>query len=120
MAEFEIYEKSPAEYKLIQRRAKRGMRSQIIMFSLMIFLTLISFTIVTAFQADVAGFSKYLVIPIVLLFAGVQVALQLYYFMHMKEKEHGFAAMFIYVGALIAFLTVLTFLTIVWWYPMYV
>ena len=50
-----------------------------------------------------------------MLFAAVQVGLQLYYFMHMNEKGHGTAIMFMYVGALLAFLVVLTFVTIVWW-----
>ena len=120
MAEMEIYQRSPGEYDLSKRRARRGMRSQVIMFALMIFLTFISFTMVLAYQSEVIGFSKYLVIPVLLLFAGVQVALQLYYFMHMKDKGHNFAALFMYTGLLIAFLTVLTFLTIVWWYPIYV
>ena len=85
------------------------------MFSLMIFLTLISFTMVTAFQNDVAGFSKYFIIPMLLLFAAVQVGLQLYYFMHMSEKGHGIPQMFMFTGALLAFTVVLTFFTIVWW-----
>ena len=50
-----------------------------------------------------------------MLFAAVQVGLQLYYFMHMNEKGHGMPAMFMYTGALLAFLVVLTFVTIVWW-----
>lgn len=56
------------------------MRTQVTTFSIMIFLTLISFT------AVVADFSKYYIIPIILLLAAVQVVLQLYYFMHMSEK----------------------------------
>ena len=115
MAEIEIYKKSPGEFDLGQRRGRRAMRSQVIMFSLMIFLTLTSFTIVMASNAEVIGFSKYYVIPVILLFAAVQVGLQLYYFMHMQEKGHGIAAMFMFSGALVAFLIVLTFVTIVWW-----
>ena len=91
------------------------MRDQIMMFSLMIFLTLISFSMVVAYQADVAGFSKYFIIPMIMLFAAVQVGLQLYYFMHMSEKGHGVPQMFMFTGALLAFPVVLTFVTIVWW-----
>jgi cytochrome c oxidase subunit 4 len=91
------------------------MRDQIMMFSLMIFLTLVSFSMVVAYQADVAGFSKYFIIPMTMLFAAVQVGLQLYYFMHMNEKGHGIPQMFMYTGALFAFLIPLTFVTIVWW-----
>ena len=115
MANVEVYKKSPAEFELGRRRARKSMRSQIVMFSLMIFLTLISFTMVMAYNADVIGFSKFFVIPTLLLFAGVQVGLQLYYFMHMQEKGHGTPAMFMYTGVLLAFLVVLTFVTIVWW-----
>ena len=92
MAEIEIYKKSPGEFDLGQRRGRRAMRSQVIMFSLMIFLTLTSFTIVMASNAEVIGFSKYYVIPVIMLFAAVQVGLQLYYFMHMQEKGHGIAS----------------------------
>lgn len=115
MASIEIYEKSSAELNLGQKRAKQSMRGQVIMFSLMIFFTIISFSMVLAYQADVIGFSAYMIIPILLLFAAIQASLQLFYFMHMNEKGHEIAMMFMFLGALIAFLTVLTFVTIVWW-----
>ena len=47
----------------------------------MIFLTFI------AFASVVADFSPYFIVPVILLFAGVQVVLQLYAFMHMEDKE---------------------------------
>ncbi|HJF32156.1 MAG TPA: cytochrome C oxidase subunit IV family protein [Sporosarcina psychrophila] len=115
MSDVQVYKKSPAEFHLAQRRARESMRNQIMMFSLMIFLTIMSFSLVMAYQADVVGFSKYLVIPTVLLFAAVQVGLQLYYFMHMNEEGHGVPQMFMYTGAILAFTVVLTFVTIVWW-----
>ncbi len=115
MTELDIYAKTPGEYDLVRRRGRKEMRAQVIMFSLMIFLTLISFTMVIAFEQNVLGFTKYMVIPILMLFAAVQVGLQLFYFMHMKEKGHGTPLMFMFTGALLAFLTVLTFVTIVWW-----
>lgn len=115
MADIPVYKKSPAEFELGRRRAKSAMRNQIMMFSLMIFMTLISFTMVTAYQSEVVGFSQYFIIPTLLLFAAVQIALQLYYFMHMNEKGHGIPQMFMFTGALLAFTVVLTFSTIVWW-----
>ncbi|AOV08376.1 cytochrome C oxidase subunit IV family protein [Sporosarcina ureilytica] len=120
MADIEIYEKTPSEVEISRIRARKGMRAQVIMFSMMIFLTLTSFSIVLASNADVIGFSKFYVIPVILLFAAVQVGLQLYYFMHMNEKGHGIPEMFMFTGALLAFLIVLTFVTIVWWNPLYV
>lgn len=115
MAEVEIYAKTPGEYDIGRRRGRKEMRAQVAMFSLMIFLTLISFTMVIASNAEVIGFTKYMVIPVLMLFAAVQVGLQLFYFMHMKEKGHGIPTMFMFTGAMLAFLTVLTFVTIVWW-----
>lgn len=115
MADIEIYEKTQAELEVGRLRAKRGMRAQVIMFSMMIFLTLLSFSIVFASNAEIIGFSKFFVIPVILLFAAIQVGLQLYYFMHMNEEGHGVPEMFMFTGALLAFLIVLTFVTIVWW-----
>ncbi|MBE1553590.1 cytochrome C oxidase subunit IV family protein [Sporosarcina limicola] len=115
MADIQVYTKSAAELELGQRRAKSSMRNQVMMFSLMIFLTLISFTMVTAYGAGVAGFSKFFIIPMLMLFAAVQVGLQLYYFMHMNEKGHGIPQMFMYTGVLLGGLIPLTFLTIIWW-----
>lgn len=115
MADIQVYKKSPAEMELVKRRGKQAMRAQVMMFSLMIFLTLLSFSMVVAFESGVPGFSKFFIIPIIMLFAAVQVGLQLYYFMHMNEKGHGIPQMFMYTGALLGFLIPLTFVTIVWW-----
>lgn len=115
MADIEIYTKSASELEIGKRRARRSMRSQVIMFSLMIFLTMVSFSIVLAYNADIIGFSKFFIIPVILLFAAVQVSLQLYYFMHMNEKGHGVPEMFMFTGALLAFIIILTYVTIVWW-----
>lgn len=115
MAEVEMYKRSPIEQDLFVRRSKETMRGQVMMFSLMIFMTLVSFTFVVAYQQGVEGFTKYLVIPVLFLFAAVQVGLQLYYFMHMKDKGHGIPQMFMFTGVVFAFLIPLTFVTIVWW-----
>ncbi|WP_153720540.1 cytochrome C oxidase subunit IV family protein [Sporosarcina cascadiensis] len=115
MADIQVIKRSPAEQLLQQRRAKESMRNQVAMFALMIFLTLVSFSMVVAYLSDVAGFSKFFVIPTLFLFAAVQVGLQLFYFMHMNEKGHGVPQMFMFTGALLGFLIPLTFVTIVWW-----
>lgn len=115
MSSIDIYERTPGEVKLGQKRSKQSMRSQVIMFALMIFLTIVSFSMVLAYQSDIVGFSSYMVFPLLMLLAAIQASLQLFYFMHMNEKGHGFAQLFMFLGALVAFLTVLTFLTIVWW-----
>ena len=94
------------------RRKKNAeeMKHQVITFTLMIFLTLIAFVAVTY-----DGFSSRFTIPFILLLALIQVAYQLYYFMHMSLKGHGMVALFMYSGIFVAFLTVLAFLTIIWW-----
>ena len=115
MADVQVYKKSPAEFNLDQRRARKSMRGQIMMFSLMIFLTIMSFSMVMAYQADVIGFSKYLIIPTLMLFAAVQVGLQLYYFMHMNEKGHGIPTNVHVYRSYSCIRVVLTFVTIIWW-----
>lgn len=100
--------KSRIEYEYARRRSANEMRGQVTTFAIMIFLTLIAFT------AVYADFSVYLVVPVILLLAAIQVVLQLYYFMHMSHKGHEAASLFLYSGVLIAFITVLAFLTIVW------
>ncbi|PPA72171.1 cytochrome c oxidase subunit IVB [Jeotgalibacillus proteolyticus] len=96
-------------YKYRRKKAKQEMRQHVTSFALMIFMTLI------AFIAVMAGFDKIYVYPILLVLAAMQVVLQLYYFMHMSHKGHGTVALFLYSGVLVAFITVLTFVTIVWW-----
>jgi len=101
--------RSQAEYEYKRRRAANEMRGHVTTFAIMIFFTLIAFT------AVYAGFSANLVVPIILLLAAVQVVLQLYYFMHMSHKGHETAQMFLYSGVIVAFIVLITFLTIVWW-----
>lgn len=107
--EAQVYIRTKTEFEFTKQKRKEDMRSQITTFSIMIFLTLISFTAVAA------GFSPYFVLPIILLLAVVQVVLQLYYFMHMSEKNHGIVSFFLYIAAFFGFTFILTFLTIVWW-----
>lgn len=104
-----VYVKSATEYEYTRRKRKEEMRNQVTTFAIMIFLTLI------AFSAVAAGFSPYFVAPVILLLAGIQVVLQLYYFMHMSEKNHGMSSFFLYVAAFFGFTFILAFLTIIWW-----
>jgi cytochrome c oxidase subunit 4 len=101
--------RTKTEFDYSRRKAANEMRGQVTTFALMIFLTLI------AFSAVYADFSPNLVVPIILLLAVIQVIMQLYYFMHMSHKGHENAKLFLFSGSVVAFITVLTFLTIVWW-----
>ena len=95
------------EYR--RKKSAEEMRYQVISFALMIFLTLISFG---AVQFD---FSSWFTVPLIILLAIVQVIFQLYYFMHMSHRGHEAPSLFLYSGVLIGAVTILAFLTIVWW-----
>jgi cytochrome c oxidase subunit IV len=95
-------------YEYRRKKNAEEMRMQVITFTMMIFFTVI------AFAAVGAGFSKWFVVPFVLLLAVVQVIFQLYYFMHMSHKGHEAPQLFMYSGIVVAFVTVLAFLTIIW------
>jgi len=97
------------DYDYRRRKSAEEMKYQVVSFALMIFLTLI------AFGAVYADFSKWFTIPIIFLLAIVQVIFQLYYFMHMSHKGHEAPQLFLFSGVFIAFLTILTFSTIIWW-----
>lgn len=93
-----------------RKKNKQDMRYQIITFALMIFLTLVAFLAV-----GYEGFTPWFSIPFIILLAIVQVIFQLYYFMHMSHKGHEGPALFLYSGILVALITVLAFVTIIWW-----
>ncbi|WP_050181552.1 cytochrome c oxidase subunit IVB [Domibacillus robiginosus] len=95
-------------YEYRRKKNAEEMRMQVITFTMMIFFTVI------AFVAVGAGFSKWFIIPFVLLLAVVQVIFQLYYFMHMSHKGHEAPQLFMYSGVIVAFITILAFLTIIW------
>ncbi|MGI2327322.1 cytochrome c oxidase subunit IVB [Planococcus sp. YIM B11945] len=103
------YVRSQTEYEYVKRKRAQEMRSMLTSFAIMIFLTLIAFTTVAA------GFSPYLIVPIILLLAAIQVVLQLYHFMHLSNKGSGLVAFFMFSGMFVAFITLLTFTTIIWW-----
>lgn len=107
-----VQAKNQAQFEYSRHHNAVHMRKQVINFAIMIFFTFISFAVV------LADFSKYLVIPFILLLAGVQVVMQLYSFMHMEDKnvyQGNVISFFVWMGLLIAFTFFLAFLTIVWW-----
>jgi cytochrome c oxidase subunit 4 len=74
----------------------REMRHQIISFSMMIFFTILAFI---SISSDIIPGS--FALPFILILAVLQVILQLYYFMHLKDKEHEWASAFIMSGVVI-------------------
>ncbi|SFJ92383.1 cytochrome c oxidase subunit 4 [Halobacillus dabanensis] len=92
-----------------KKQHREEMKQQVLTFALMILFTLIAFGMV------IMEINSYFVIPTLIILAVVQVAFQLYYFMHMKNKGHDMVAMMMYGGAAVAGLTIITFVSIVWW-----
>lgn len=80
---------------------KREMKHQLVSFGLMIFLTILAFY---AVASDVISLT--FAIPFILILAVVQVLLQLYFFMHLNQKGHGWANTMILTGFFIAIPTV--------------
>ena len=98
---------------IVYRKKKNAeeMKYQVISFALMIFLTLVAFFAV----GYNGGFAEWFIVPFIILLAIVQVVFQLYYFMHMSHKGHEVPALFLYSGVTVGVITILAFLTIVWW-----
>ncbi|WP_280769114.1 cytochrome C oxidase subunit IV family protein [Salipaludibacillus daqingensis] len=87
--------------KNTQRKLKKEMRTQLVSFVLMIFITSMAFLSIAS-DAIPSGFA----IPFILLLAAIQVTLQLYFFMHMNEKGTAWVNIMIWSGLFIAVLTV--------------
>ncbi|WP_026581548.1 cytochrome c oxidase subunit IVB [Bacillus sp. J33] len=96
------------EYR--RKKSAEEMKHQVITFAMMIFLTIVAFV-----AAGYEGFSAWFIVPFILILAIVQVIFQLYYFMHMSHKGHEAPALFLYSGALVGFITIIAFLTVIWW-----
>lgn len=98
------------DYEHRRKKSKEEMKLQVVSFALMIFLTLVSFVAV-----GYSNFSIAFTIPFILLIACIQVIFQLFYFMHMNHKGHLIPKVFIFGGVVVAFVTVLCYMTIIWW-----
>lgn len=93
-----------------KQQNREEMTKQMISFTLMIILTLISFGLVAT-----GTLQKIYAIPVLLMMAIVQVGFQFYYFMHLKDKGHGMPATLIYGGVWAALLTLAGLGVISWW-----
>jgi cytochrome c oxidase subunit IV len=107
--------RSQAQYEYDRKHNALHMRKQVVNFAIMIFLTLIAFSVVLAFDGKTA---VALIIPFILVLAGIQVVLQLYSFMHLEDKsthQVGVIEFFMWGGIFIAFTFFVAFTTIIWW-----
>ena len=108
MAEIKQEPISQKKLAYIRRERTKEMRQQMVSFGLMIFLTFVAFGLVTI------NLDASFVIPIVVAMAFLQVILQFYYFMHMKDKGHEYIKLMILTGMFFALAFVTTFIYIVW------
>lgn len=84
-----------------KRQTSKEIRKQIVVFALMIFLTIIAFL---AVSADIVP--RTFAVPFILILAVIQLALQLIFFMHLKDKDHGWATAFMISGIFVTIPTI--------------
>ncbi|AXF55504.1 cytochrome C oxidase subunit IV family protein [Salicibibacter kimchii] len=80
-----------------KRKLNREQRIQVIAFAFMIGITILAFLAVGA-----EGIPTIFTTPFILLLALVQLIIQLYYFMHLKDKDHGWPSSFMISGLVLA------------------
>jgi len=104
------WNQSTINHYLEKQKKRQELIHYFVSFVLMILFTVLAFVAVMLRDS----INDYLIAIFIVTMAIVQVVFQLYYFMHMKEQDHGFPALFLYSGASVAFLTVISFVSIVW------
>lgn len=90
-------------------RTRQETKHHLIAFIVSIILTILAF-----YAVPYEGNPRF-VIPFIVVIAAIQAAFQLYIWMHMKDEEHRFPTMYIYVAVLVVLVTILAFLFMVWW-----
>ncbi len=89
---------------------KRDKNHHLVTFGLSIILTVLAF-IAVAYEAIPRSFT----IPFILGLGVVQAAFQGLVWMHLNQKGHRYANIFMLSGILMAFITVLCFVFLIWW-----
>ncbi len=95
---------------LERQEKKRDLQYYWVTFGSMILFTILSFVAVDLRKNIEVHLIEFLIVTL----AVVQVAFQLFYFMHLKDKNHGIQTFFILSGALVVFITVISFVTMIW------
>lgn len=93
-----------------KEKQKRELRYHFVSFAMMVLLTILAF-IAVASESVSGNFATLFI----LILACIQVAFQLYYFMHLKDKGHSMPAGFIASGVVVAILTVASLMTLIWY-----
>ncbi|WP_126426774.1 cytochrome C oxidase subunit IV family protein [Brevibacillus marinus] len=87
-----------------------GAKNHLITFVVSLLLTALAFVAVASGTVE-----RGTLVWLLLFLAFVQALFQLYIWMHMEQKGHGFAALCLYSGAGVALVTVISFVLWVWW-----
>ncbi|MBE3554379.1 MAG: cytochrome C oxidase subunit IV family protein [Thermicanus sp.] len=91
------------------RNVRRETKYHLVTFFASIVLTFL------AFYPVAYGVNPRFTIPFIVVLGAAQAAFQLYIWMHLRDKEHHFPTIFFYMAILIAFITILAFLFMIWW-----
>src|SRR5690625_1933081 len=90
------------------RQTNQEIRKQIIAFFLCLFLTISAF-LATAAEIVPASFG----IPFILITAIIQLGIQLLFFMHLKDKDHGWSAAFMITGIFVSVPTIASLILLI-------
>lgn len=90
------------------RHTNHEIRKQIVVFVLCLFLTVIAFL---AVASDVIPST--FGIPFIILLAVIQLALQLLFFMHLKDKNHEWAIVFMITGLFVSVPTIASLILLI-------
>ncbi len=102
---------STTKWEIRKAVNKEEMNQQFIVFGVTILLTILAFAAVVFIDS----ISMWFVAPFIFVLALIQVVFQLFYFMHMKHKGHEAPILFIFSGVLVAAVSILALMTVVWW-----
>ncbi|WP_028988146.1 cytochrome C oxidase subunit IV family protein [Thermicanus aegyptius] len=91
------------------QRVRSETKHHLIAFFVSIVLTLL------AFYPVAYGVNPRFTIPFIVVLGAIQAAFQLYIWMHMKDKEHRFPTIYVYVAILVVWITIMAFLFMIWW-----
>lgn len=92
-----------------------GPKNHLLAFALSILLTGFSFIAVAYGIAEGTHMERWFVLSFIVILAIFQAIVQLTYWMHMKDKGHGWATLFICMGFFIALTAVISALFWIWW-----
>ncbi|MCF6093640.1 cytochrome C oxidase subunit IV family protein [Microaerobacter geothermalis] len=93
-----------------QTQPYKSSKPHVISFILSLLVTLLAFWAVASEEVSAA-----FAVPFILLLAVIQVAFQLFYWMHMSERGHSYPLLFLGSGLLVVVVTVIAFAYWVWW-----